>query len=123
MSTQDVPPWIKEQLERYEQLQQNLQAFLIQRQQIELEVVEIDKALSELEKAVDDSKVYKSAGTIMVSSSKKDAIKDLTESKELANSRLTLLDKQENRIKENLKEVQKKLDDSMKRGTTSTNTE
>lgn len=123
MSTQDVPPWIKEQLERYEQLQQNLQAFLIQKQQIELEVVEIDKALSELEKAVDDSKVYKSAGTIMVSSSKKDAIKDLTESKELANSKLTLLDKQENRIKENLKEVQKKLDDSMKRGTASTNTE
>ncbi|HIC84043.1 MAG TPA: prefoldin subunit beta, partial [Nitrososphaerales archaeon] len=39
MSNQEVPPWLKEQLERYEQLQQNLQSILVQKQQIDLESI------------------------------------------------------------------------------------
>ena len=121
MSNQDVPPWLREQLERYEQLQQNLQSVLVQKQQIDLEIIEIDKALAELEKSADDVKVYKSAGTVMVSSNKTDVIKDLTGSKDLANTKLSVLNKQEERLKENIKEVQAKLDVSMKRSTTVTN--
>ncbi|MBH59465.1 MAG: prefoldin subunit beta [Thaumarchaeota archaeon] len=121
MSNQDVPPWLREQLERYEQLQQNLQSVLVQKQQIDLEIIEIDKALAELEKSADDVKVYKSAGTVMVSSNKTDVVKDLTESKDLSNTKLSVLNKQEERLKENIKEVQTKLDESMKRGATGTN--
>ena len=116
MSNQDVPPWLREQLERYEQLQQNLQSVLVQKQQIDLEIIETDKALAELEKSADDVKVYKSAGTVMVSSNKADVVKDLTESKDLSNTKLSVLNKQEERLKENIKEVQVKLDESMKRG-------
>ena len=121
MSNQDVPPWLREQLERYEKLQQNLQSVLVQKQQIDLEIIEIDKALAELEKSADDVKVYKSAGTVMVSSNKADVVKDLTESKDLSNTKLSVLNKQEERLKENIKEVQAKLDESMKRSTTGTN--
>ena len=103
MSNQDVPPWLREQLERYEQLQQNLQSVLVQKQQIDLEIIEIDKALAELEKSADDVKVYKSAGTVMVSSNKTDVVKDLTESKDLSNTKLSVLNKQEERLKENIK--------------------
>ena len=123
MSNQDVPPWLREQLERYEQLRQNLQSVLVQKQQIDLEIIEIDKALAELEKSADDVKVYKSAGTVMVSSNKADVVKDLTESKDLSNTKLSVLNKQEERLKENIKEVQTKLDESMKRGVTGTNTQ
>ena len=123
MSNQDVPPWLKEQLERYEKLQQSLQSVLVQKQQIDLEIIEIDKALAELEKSADNVKVYKSAGTVMVSSNKADVVKDLTESKDLSNTKLSVLNKQEERLKENIKEVQVKLDESMKRGVTGTNTQ
>jgi len=123
MSNQDVPPWLREQLERYEKLQQNLQSVLVQKQQIDLEIIEIDKALAELEKSADNVKVYKSAGTVMVSSNKADVVKDLTESKDLSNTKLSVLNKQEERLKENIKEVQTKLDESMKRGVTGTNTQ
>ena len=123
MSNQEVPPWLKEQLERYEQLQQNLQSILVQKQQIDLESIEIDKALEELNKSADDVKVYKSAGTVMVSSNKADVVKNLTESKDLSNTKITVLNKQEERLKVSLKEVQEKLDGSMKRGTTGTNTQ
>ena len=123
MSNQEVPPWLKEQLERYEQLQQNLQSVLVQKQQIDLEIIETDRALAELNKSTDDVKVYKSAGTVMISSNKADVIKDLTESKNLSNTKITVLNKQEERLKVSIKEVQEKLDGSMKRGTTGTNTQ
>lgn len=123
MSNQEVPPWLKEQIERYEQLQQNLQSVLVQKQQIDLEIIETDRALAELNKSTDDVKVYKSAGTVMISSNKADVIKDLTESKDLSNTKITVLNKQEERLKVSLKEVQEKLDGSMKRGTTGTNTQ
>ena len=123
MSNQEVPPWLKEQLERYEQLQQNLQSILVQKQQIDLESIEIDKALEELNKSADDVKVYKSAGTVMVSSNKADVVKNLTESKDLSKTKKTVLNKQEERLKESLKEVQEKLDEAMKRSTTGANTQ
>ena len=123
MSNQEVPPWLKEQLERYEQLQQNLQSVLVQKQQVDLESIEIDKALEELNKSADDVKVYKSAGTVMVSSNKADVVKNLTESKDLSNTKITVLNKQEGRLKESLKEVQEKLDEAMKRSTTGVNTQ
>ena len=123
MSNQEVPPWLKEQLERYEQLQQNLQSVLVQKQQVDLEIIEISKALEELNKSADDVKVYKSAGTVMVSSNKADVVKELTESKDLSNTKITVLNKQEERLKESLKEVQEKLDETMKRSTTGVNTQ
>ena len=123
MSNQEVPPWLKEQLERYEQLQQNLQSVLVQKQQVDLEIIEISKALEELNKSADDVKVYKSAGTVMVSSNKADVVKELTESKDLSNTKITVLNKQEERLKESLKEVQEKLDEAMKRSTTGLNTQ
>ena len=123
MSNQEVPPWLKEQLERYEQLQQNLQSVLVQKQQVDLEIIEISKALEELNKSADDVKVYKSAGTVMVSSNKADVVKNLTESKDLSNTKITVLNKQEERLKESLKEVQEKLDEAMKRSTTGLNTQ
>jgi prefoldin beta subunit len=48
MSEQELPPWLREQLSRLQQLQQNLQAIMMQKQQVELEIVEIERALEEL---------------------------------------------------------------------------
>ena len=50
----------------------------------------------------------------MKSSNKEEVEKELNESKELAKTKLTVLNKQENRIKENIKELQTKLDQSIK---------
>ena len=49
MSQQEIPPWLREQLARLEQLQQNLQAVQMQKQQVEAELSETDRALDELE--------------------------------------------------------------------------
>ena len=118
MSGQQIPPWLQEQLLKIQQNQQNLQAILAQKQQLELEQMETDKALEELKKISDEDTVYKHAGSILIKSTRQDLISELEEKKELAKTRLTVLQKQENRLKTSLKEQEEKLNASMK-GTTS----
>jgi prefoldin beta subunit len=109
MSEQELPPWLREQLSRLQQLQQNLQAVMMQKQQVELEIVETDRALEELRKMEGDNAVYKGAGPLLIKTNKDDVLKELEERKELSNTRLTVLGKQEIRIKDNLKEVENKI--------------
>lgn len=109
MSEQELPPWLREQVSRLQQLQQNLQAIMMQKQQIELEIVETDRALEELKKIGIDDAVYKSAGPLLIKANKEDTLKELEEKKELSNTRVTVLAKQETRVKDNLKEVENKI--------------
>jgi prefoldin beta subunit len=115
----ELPPWLKEQISRLQQLQQNLQAIMMQKQQIELEIVETERALEELSKTNTSDSIYKAAGPLLIKSDKDTIEKDLTEKKELANTRVMVLGKQELRVKENLKEVENKINQMLK-GTQST---
>ncbi|MBM3897508.1 MAG: prefoldin subunit beta [Thaumarchaeota archaeon] len=114
MSTQEVPPWLRDQLARFEQLQQNLQAILVQKQQVEVELAEVEKALAELTKMATDGTVFKSAGSILVKVNKDDMQKELQERKDLANTRSAVLAKQEQRVRESVKEVQNKIDEAVR---------
>jgi prefoldin beta subunit len=119
MSEQELPPWLKEQLSRLQQLQQNLQAIMMQKQQVEIEIVETDRALEELKRIGTEDIVYKSAGPLLIKSKKEDLLKELGEKKELSNTRVMVLTKQETRVKDNLKEVENKIN-QMIRGTQGT---
>ena len=109
MSEQELPPWLREQVSRLQQLQQNLQAIMMQKQQVEIENVETERALEELKKTTPDDTVYKLAGPLLVKSNREGLIKDLEEKKELSKTRVVVLGKQESRVKENLKEVESKI--------------
>lgn len=115
----ELPPWLKEQISRLQQLQQNLQAIMMQKQQIELEIVETERALEELNKTTTSDSIYKAAGPLLIKSEKDTIEKELSEKKELANTRVMVLGKQESRVKENLKEVENKINQMLK-GTQST---
>jgi len=110
----ELPPWLKEQISRLQQLQQNLQAIMVQKQQIELEIVETDRALEELNKTKSSDFIYKTAGPLLIKTEKADVEKELAERKELANTRVMVLGKQESRVKENLKEVENKINQMIK---------
>jgi prefoldin beta subunit len=110
----ELPPQLQEQLVRLQQLQQTLQTVATQKQQVELELSETDKALSELDKSTDDTPVYKSVGSILVKSNRQTLMTELKERKELLNTRVTVLGKQEERTRERLKEVQEKLQERLK---------
>jgi prefoldin beta subunit len=105
---------MQEQLMKMQQAQQSLQSILLQKQQLEMEQVDSDKAIEELKKASDDDTVYKHAGSILIKSTKKDLISELEERKELANTRSTVLAKQETRVKESIKEQELKINEMIK---------
>jgi len=119
MSAGQMPPWLQEQLMKMQQSQQNLQAIMQQKQQVEMEKIETDKSLEELIKASDNDIVYKHAGSILIKSNKKELIDELEEKKELTKTRSTVLEKQESRLKETLKEQEAKITEMMKSGTPS----
>ena len=78
---QQMPPWLQEQIGKMQQSQQNLQSILMQKQQVEMENAESDRALEELKKAADGDQVYKYAGSILIKSDKKSLIDELEEKK------------------------------------------
>ena len=124
-SGQQMPPWLQEQIGKLQQSQQNLQSIMAQKQQGEMDSAEADKALEELKKASDDDQVFKHAGSILIKSTKNVLIEELEEKKELAKTKITVLTKQEERIKTSLQEQEKKIQEMLKNPTQpdSTNTQ
>jgi len=110
----ELPADFQEQLARLQQLQQTLQMIVAQKQQIELELADMDKALEELGKLPEDAQVYKSVGAILVRKDKASVTKDLAERKELLNVRMSVLSKQEERTREKLKEIQQQIQSRLK---------
>lgn len=104
-----LPPQVQERLLRMQQLQQTLQSVLSQKQQVEMELAEIGQASSEVEKLTEDAVIYKSAGSLMIRAQKTNIASELVERKELLNTRVTILTKQEERLRGQLKDLQTKL--------------
>jgi prefoldin beta subunit len=86
----------------------------MQKQQLEVESVEVEKALEELNKLGEEDVVYKNAGPLLIKTKKSDTVKELEEKKELSKTRLLVLGKQEARVKENLKEVESKINEMIR---------
>jgi prefoldin beta subunit len=104
-----LPPQVQERLLRLQQLQQTLQSVLTQKQQLELELTETEQALSELEKLDENAVIYKSIGSLLVKAEKTKVTTELTERKELLNTRVSVLGKQEERLRTQAKDLQARL--------------
>jgi prefoldin beta subunit len=116
MSSPQMPPWLQEQIMKLQQSQQSLQSVMTQKQHLEMEKAETAKALDELKKIADGDAVFKQAGTVLIKSTKQELIDELEERAEMAKTRVTVLDKQETRLKESLKEQETKITEMMKGG-------
>ena len=118
MSAGQMPPWLQEQVMKMQQSQQSLQSVMTQKQHLEIENAETGKALEELRKVADGDAVFKQAGTILIKSKKQELIDELEERIELTKTRAIVLEKQETRLKETLKEQEAKITEQMKGGPT-----
>ncbi|UCE97045.1 MAG: prefoldin subunit beta [Candidatus Bathyarchaeota archaeon] len=105
----ELPPQVQERLLRLQQLQQNLQAILAQKQRVELELTETEQALVELEALTEKAVIYKSIGSLLVKSRKNKVEVGLKEQKELLDTRVEVLGKQEERLRKQLNQLQGKL--------------
>jgi prefoldin beta subunit len=104
-----LPPWITEQILRLQQIQQNLQAIMLKKQQIEQEIAETDTILEEIKKLDGDNKVYKRYDNLLIKSKREDILREFEEKKVTLNTRILVVEKQESRVNDNLKEVENKI--------------
>ncbi len=108
-----LPPNVQERLLRLQQLQQTLQSILAQKQQVEMEKTEVDETIAELQKTADDVIVYKAIGSLLVKAEKAKINEDLVERKSLLDTRSTVMARQEERIRSQVKEAQTKLQEDL----------
>ena len=116
----ELPPNVQERLLRMQQLQRNLQTVLAQKQQVELESTETEQALTELGTLTEDAVIYKSIGSLLVKSEKSKVETELNERKELLATRTQVLGKQEERLRNQLNELQAKLKRDLNPGSPTT---
>ena len=108
-----LPPNVQERLLRLQQLQQTLQSILAQKQQVEMEKTEVEQTIAELQKTAEDAVIYKAAGSLLVKAEKPKVTEELVERKELLNTRSTVLARQEERMRSQIKEAQTKLQEDL----------
>jgi prefoldin beta subunit len=104
-----LPPQVQERLVKMQRLQQTLQSILAQKQQVDIESSETEQALGELQKMTDDAVIYKAMGTILVRTERAKMVTELTERKDVLNTRVTVLGKQEERLRNQLKDIETQL--------------
>lgn len=81
-----------------------------------MEKSEVEQTLAEMAKTADDALVYKAIGSLLVKSEKAKIAADLNERKDLLATRSTVIAKQEERIRSQVKETQTKLQEEINPG-------
>ncbi len=108
-----LPPNVQERLLRLQQLQQTLQSILAQKQQVEMEKTEVEQTMTELQKTAEDAVIYKAIGSLLVKAEKAKVAEELAERKSLLETRSTVMARQEERIRSQVKEAQTKLQEDL----------
>ncbi|GEM_PF-334552 len=96
----------EEQISQLQIMEQAFQNLSLQKQNFQMQLIEIESALEELEKT---EKAYKIVGNIMVASDKEALKSELESKKETLNIRIKNLEKQEKDFKEKSSSLQKQI--------------
>ena len=102
----------KEKISQLQNLEQNINSIIAQKQQFQQQNLEIENALSQIEKT---DKAFRIIGNIMVASTKKQIKSELNEKKEIVELRLKTLDKQEDKLREQASQLQQDVLKEMKK--------
>ena len=101
----------EQKINQLQLLEQNLQNLSMQKQQFQTQLIETENASRELETT---NQAYKIVSNIMVLTNRDDLKKDLKERKEMVEIRIKNLEKQEEKLRQKAKDLQKEILGSMK---------
>lgn len=105
-----LPPQIQNQLAQLQELQNQASIVVQQRQQLELQVRELERTLEELAKVGKDAPIYRSVGALLVRTTDREGLeRDLTDQKETMTVRLESAKRQETRLRERVTALQTEL--------------
>ena len=105
-----LPPQIQNQLAQLQELQQQAQVIVSQRQQLEMQVREVERTLEELAKVPADAPLYRSVGSLLIKASDRPGLEsELADQKETMTVRLESAKRQETRLRERVTALQTEL--------------
>lgn len=96
---------LEEGIKELQLLEQNLNNLLFQKQAFQLELNEVESAVSELDNSKGD--VFKIVGNIMIKSEKGKLKKDLEEKRDIVGLRVKSIEKQEKALSGRVEELRK----------------
>ena len=96
----------EQKISQLQMIEQSLQNFLGQKQQFQVQLVEVESALSELDTT---EKSYKIIGNIMVEADKNELKADMQSKKEMLDLRIRTMEKQEAQIRERASKLQSEI--------------
>lgn len=103
---------MQEKINQIQVSEQNLNALISQKQNFQTQLLEIESSLSEISKT---KSAYKIIGNIMVSTDVESLKKDLSSKKEMLDIRMKTIQKQEEKLKQRIQDIQKEVMESMKK--------
>lgn len=98
---------INGKIEELRILESNIQNLISQRQNVQIEINEIENALAELEDY--DDEIYKFVSGLLIKSKKEEVLKELKEKKKVAEMKISTFEKQEALLEEKIDEVKNKI--------------
>ena len=111
-----IPPKVQNQINMLQQLQQQLQTVLNQKNQYELAAQEARRAVEELTDASDDAAVYMTIGTIVVQKPRSEVIEKLQEKSETFDVRIKSIERQEKSLQEKFEKLQAQVRSALEGG-------
>ena len=102
----EVSKETEQKIGQLQMFEQSLQTFLGQKQQFQVQLVEVESALGELEST---NKAYKIIGNIMVENDKNELKADLQSKKEMLELRIKTMEKQESQVRERASKLQSEI--------------
>ncbi len=108
--SEELPPQLRDQLAQYQQLQQQLQFLAQQKGQSDQHAKELEKASQALTEADEQTPIYRNVGAFLIRTpGKSDVLKTISDESETQGVRIKNLERQESRLKEQLNELQSKI--------------
>jgi len=101
----------EQKIQQLQLMEQNIQQIITQKQDFQAKIMEIDSALEELKNS---EVAYKIVGNIMVLSEKPSLEESLKSEKETLELRIKMLEKQEEKLREKIKNIQNQVLQEMK---------
>ena len=105
---------LQKKLAEFQDLQRQLQMVSGQKQQLIMQVEEIKMAEAELTKS--DKTVYRYVGPLLIETTKTDASADLKDKRELFEMRVSVLEKQETKMRPNYDQLRNELEKALREG-------
>ena len=108
----EVSKETEQKIGQLQMFEQSLQSFLGQKQQFQVQLVEIESALGELQNT---EKAYKIVGNIMVEADRNELKSELQSRKEMLELRIKTMGKQESQVREKASKLQSEILKKMKK--------